>query len=201
MKCAASLAHHGLLGAAWSLKLYEVDLISVPTQHMVSLASFVTDNLQIINVSGCDLVSLLPSVKCKRLDIIEQSLGREETQALVQAMESGVKWVMLDEATLDMEAITEYSGKGVCKRLGHTTTNTIYDTAARQREELRTWARSRNWRVDKGRELDLYSCSNTKGPSQGLLNAIASPHLPGFVRNFLGSWAFHQYHFEEDKDF
>ena len=201
MKFAASLAHHGLLRAACNLWLNDVDLISVPTQHMVSLASFVTNNLQIINVSGCDLVSLLPRVKCKRLDIITQSLGREETQALVQAMESGVKWVMLDEATLDMEAITEYSGQGVCKRLGHTTyTNTRYDTdtAARQREELRTWVRSRNWRVDKGQECDLYSCRNTKGPSQGLLNAIKSPYLPGFVRNFFAIWAFYQYHFEED---
>ena len=40
-----------------------------------------------------------------------QSLGREETQALVQAMESRTEDVFLSgEVTLDMEALSDYSG-------------------------------------------------------------------------------------------
>ena len=78
--------------------------------------------LDIMNVSGydgctfvSDLVSILSSVKCERLEIGDQSLWREETQALVQAMESGVKTVRLIEVTLDIDTLTEYSGQGVCR--------------------------------------------------------------------------------------
>ena len=74
---------------------------------------------------------------------MSQSLGRQETQALVQAMESGMGHVgLLSEVTLDIEAFTEYSGHGACKKVV-----LKKDVVARYREELRTWARSRNWRV------------------------------------------------------
>ena len=56
------------------------------------------------------LLSILTSVKCHVLGI--RSQGREENRALVQAMESGVERVWLyDVATLDIEALTEYSGQ------------------------------------------------------------------------------------------
>ena len=59
-------------------------------------------------------------------------------------MESGVETVVLsDEVTLDMEALAKYSGQGVCRQV-EIEVNT--DTAARYREDLLTWARSRNWR-------------------------------------------------------
>ena len=142
----ASLAHHGLLISVDTVWLYDVDLSPVPAQHLASLASCVRRDLNIVNVTGCDLVSLVSSLKCQQLDINSQRLGREETQALVQAMESGVEKVVLlldDEVTLDMEALAEYSGQGVCRMVG------LYgDTATRYRGELVTWARSRNWRVD-----------------------------------------------------
>ena len=142
LTCGASLAHHGLLISVVELRLYYVDLSPVPAQRLASLTSCVTGALLIKNVTGCDLVSLLSSLKCEGF-ISSQSLGREETQALVQAMEAGVKWVMLGGLTLDMEALAEYSGQGVCSKV------TLYDdTAARYRGELVTWARSRDWRVD-----------------------------------------------------
>ena len=108
-----------------------------------------TTELHIENVSaGCDLVSLLTSLKCKYLDISSQSLGREETQALVQAMESDMEMVALwDEVTLDMEALAEYSGQGVCWNV-----TLDEDTADRYRGELVTWARSRNWRIYDDRD-------------------------------------------------
>ena len=146
LMCAASLAHHGLLGSVVELKLWDVDLSPVPAQHLASLFSCVFDSgLRINNVSGCDLVSLLSSLKCHGLYITRQSLGREETRALVRAMETGVTAVSLggwEEVILDMETLAEYSGQGVCSWV------TLYDdTAARYRGELVTWARSRNWGV------------------------------------------------------
>ena len=87
--CAASLAYHGLLGQAEEntcLALKNVDLTSVPDEHLASLLSRVATNVYIHNISDCGLVTTLNFVKCKGLTL-SQSLGSEETRALVQAME------------------------------------------------------------------------------------------------------------------
>ena len=137
LMCAASLAHHGLLGSRISaLGLCDVDVSPVPPQHLASLTSCVKADLHIINVSGCDLVSILSSVNCHILDIRSQNLGKEETQALVQAMESSVAWVELSGEV----NLSEYSGQGVCRYM-----RLWGDPAARYKEEMKTWARSRNW--------------------------------------------------------
>ena len=70
-----------------------------------------------------------------------KKLAREETQALVRAMESRVEKVLLynvDE--LDMEALSKYSGQGRCRVLeckGVTDITFCY--------ELMTWAQSKGW--------------------------------------------------------
>ena len=149
--CAASLAHHGLLSSVNELYLRDVDLSPVAAQHMASLTSCVpTDLILIINVSGFGLVSLLSTAKCTELGIFRQSLEREETWALVQAMESRVKMVWLDTVTLDIETLTEYSGQGVCREVW-----LMDDTAATYREEMRTWARSRKWRLMQDDKINL----------------------------------------------
>ena len=67
-------------------------------------------------------------------------------------MESGVKEVELyDEVTLDMEALAEYSGQGVCRRL-----YLLGDLVARYRLKLRTWARRRKWGVFVEDNGDMY---------------------------------------------
>ena len=141
---AASLAHHGLLGSMHYLILRD-DLTSVPAEHLASLVSCVRvtglGSVDIQSLSCIDLVTILDSVKSERLKIKIQSLGREETQALVRAMESGVERVDLnEEVTLDIEALTEYSGQGTCKVV-----LVNYDTATRYRSRLTTWATKINW--------------------------------------------------------
>ena len=155
--CSASLAHHGLLGSVSQMKLFETDLSPVPAKHLASLASCVTGLTLIRNVSGGDLVSLMTSLKCEQLVINNQSLGKEETRALVQAMESGVENVVLGgEVTLDMEALTDYSGQGRCCMIMCIANNpdnndasdrNVNDAPDRNIDELMTWARSRNWRI------------------------------------------------------
>ena len=81
----------------WNMDLWNVDLTSVPAEHLASLASSVTRMVTIENISGCNLVTILDNVKSRVLNIPNQSLGSEETQALVQAMESGVEEVGLNE--------------------------------------------------------------------------------------------------------
>ena len=142
--CGASLAHHGLLGRLDTMRFEDVDLSSVPTKHLVSLTSSVRVGLCINNVSGCDLLSMISSLRCRVVAVTNQSLEREETRALVQKMEGrpilNGGLYLGDEVTLDIEALVEYSGKGVCKEI---TLNNA--TLARYSEELRTWAKSRNW--------------------------------------------------------
>ena len=142
--CAASLAHYRLLGSVRLMRLYHDDLTSVPAEHLASLASCVTGRVAIKNVSGCDLVTVLDSVKSEWLVINSQSLGSEETQALVRAMESGVeRVVLLYDVTLDIRDLMEYSGQGKCRRV-ECHLNTKY-----RRKELKTWAMSRNWTVTR----------------------------------------------------
>ena len=140
---AASLAHHGLLGSVDFLALGDVDLTSVPAQHLASLVSSVKENLVIGNVSGCDLVTILDSVKSDWLYIRRQKLGVEETQALVRAMDSGVKKLNLNVGvTLDIAWAMRYNGQGKCRKV-----ECVLDTTRRYREQLRTWATSRKWKV------------------------------------------------------
>ena len=108
--CAASLAHGGHLNYVRYLELWDVNLFSISAEHLASLVSSVTKLVSVKNVSGCCLVTMLDSVKSENLGIGNQSLGSEETQALVRAMESEVVLVELDEGvTLDIGVLTQYS--------------------------------------------------------------------------------------------
>ena len=103
LRCGSSLSHHGLLGSVNGRRMHNVDLSPVPAQPLLaSLALCVTYIYILIieNVSGCcDMVSLFTSLKYKEFEIWNQ---REETRALVEAMESGVKKVVLwSEVTLE----------------------------------------------------------------------------------------------------
>ena len=141
--CGAALAEHNLLGSANLTELVDVDLSDVPDKRLASLASCVTDTLDIRNVTGGQqIATLLTNLKCYVLSIIRQNLGQGETLALVQAMESGVEVVVLwDEVTLDMDALSEYNGQGVCSAVR------LYDdAAAKHKEALRMWASS--WRLE-----------------------------------------------------
>ena len=114
--CSAALAHHGLLGAVDYVTLVDVDrnklvdLSTIPAHHLVSLISSATRGVRIDHVTGCDLVSLIDSLKCKKLTIILlRTLGMEETQALLRAMESRVEVVDLSLVEISIEALTKYS--------------------------------------------------------------------------------------------
>ena len=96
--CASSLAYRGLLNSfkLFTVKVFlEGDLSSVPTEHLCSLVSCMPARMHIYlkDVTGCDLISLLDRVKCCELCIQSQTLGREETYALVRAMETRVEEV------------------------------------------------------------------------------------------------------------
>ena len=136
------------------MDLRDVDLTSAPAEHLASLAYSVTGYVYIDNVSGCGLVTILDSVNSKELEISNQSLGSEETQALVRAMESRVEQVGLDfKVTLDIRDLMEYNGQGKCREVWCDS-----DTADRYKEQLRTWATSRNWEVTPDLDDSFLCC-------------------------------------------
>ena len=138
----ASLANLGLLGSVSYLTLVDLDLASVPTEHLASLASCVTRKVEICNVSSCDMVIILDSVKSDKLVIADQSLGSEETRALVRDMESRVEVVVLgvwNEMSLDIGALTQYNGQGRCSDVRFWD-----DTRDKYGEEVRSWAQRIN---------------------------------------------------------
>ena len=136
---AASLAHQGHLGSLDWMNLQDVDLSSVPADHLASLVSSVTGEIKIENVRG--LVTFLECLMNRQLLITRQNLDSEETRALVRAMESRVEEVELrDEVTLDIRALMEYSGQGKCGK--------VKCHAGRYSYQLSTWATNRNWSMN-----------------------------------------------------
>ena len=115
--CAASLAHKGKLGAVDYLRLEDFKLTSIPARHLASLVSSVTEFVEIREVRCCDLLTILDNVRCEQLCIYKRSLGTEETEALVRAMETRVEEVELGDVTLEMETLTKYSGRGKCNKV------------------------------------------------------------------------------------
>ena len=146
---AAALVYHGRLKSVEHLQLEDVDLSKV--LHLASLASSVTNYVCIKNVGDCDLTAVLTAVKCNKLEITSQRLGREETQALVGVMDSCLNEVeigfsvALKHGPEDITALTTYSGKGKCGRL---VIPCDEDTAFEYMEAMEAWARSnRGWRL------------------------------------------------------
>ena len=137
---AASLAHHGFLRSIEWMWLCDVDLSSVPAEHLASLAACATFYITISNVT--DLTRILDSCKSKGLVIRNQSLNTEETRALVRAMANveRVELGCLGEVTLDISTLVTYGGRGKCERVE------FYHKTA-YREQVLKWAQSISWTV------------------------------------------------------
>ena len=145
IRTAASLAHHGLLLSVQWMYLEDVDLASVPAEHLASLAACVRGGVKISNVSNTDLSTILDSCKSRYLLLDNQSLSTAETQALVRAM-ANVEMVYLGgdgEVTLDISTLVTYDGQGKCNDLFF-----WYNTYDKYREEVQRWLAERSsWTV------------------------------------------------------
>ena len=135
----ASLAHHGLLSYLETMSFTDVDLSSVPDESLASLVSCVEQNVRIENVNNCNII--LDSVKSKWFNIKKQNLTSEETRTLVKAMESKVEKVRFGLSggggvTLDVAALTQYSGQGKCQTVYWG--NIFFD---KYKAELRSWVK------------------------------------------------------------
>ena len=162
--CVAALTHHHhILCKIDSIVLIDVDLSTVPTSHLMSLVSSVTETLLVEDVTGCDLVTLFDLVQCVRIIIKRQILKSEETQALVRAMESRVEKVRLDDVELDMETLTEYSGQGSYMVLDYETDEIATDV--KNVGKLKTWATENTWMLNHHDHHGLHHSYGFRHPS------------------------------------
>ena len=96
--------------------------LPVPEEHLAALASCVTGGyVALTNVRNWKVI--LDNIKCELSlgddrSVETWKIGSEETQALVQAMESRVDIVTIEgDVTLDIIALTRYNGQGRCAEL------------------------------------------------------------------------------------
>ncbi len=156
--CAASLAYHNLhmldcqyyhhLGWLCNTTLADVDVSSIPPEHLVSFMSCVGRTFNLFKVIGSGLVTILSNVNSLELRINNQTLDVEETKALVKSMEANgyrITLIIGDGVNLDIKTFTEYSGNGRCSGVR---LFIFSDTATRYRDDLRTWAKNKQWRID-----------------------------------------------------
>ena len=157
---AARLAHYGQIEFD-HLILQDLDLSTVPREHLCSLASSVKDMFDIQGIRGCDLIKIIDSTKCYKLGIFNLKLDREATEAVVRAMDTRIQLAKISvckmyrfqrreqelkekdiRSMLDTKALTKYNGKGRCKniilRVGQ---------VDKYRQWLRDWAKARDWTV------------------------------------------------------
>ena len=143
--CAGILAHEGLLRPEMWMSLRDINLSSIPAEHMAALVSNVTEEVCVWeSVIGCDLVTIINSVNIRSTFIGLPTLNNDEVHALARAMETRVEKVRL-ELTLMPEVLAIYSGLGRCRKITCWIRNWRLLDASRA--ILREWAGSKNWEV------------------------------------------------------
>ena len=90
---AASFCFHGYITKLDNMTLKEVDVSSIPPDHLSALSSSITQTLYIDNMEG-DITPVLLNVKTKYLIISNMKLSVDETLSLVNAM-NNVNLVLL----------------------------------------------------------------------------------------------------------
>ena len=117
------------------MRIVDRSIRDIPWGHMEKLASIVTEKVTISNMTHTDqLSSILASVKCTRLSLVNMELSNTETRALVTAMRDRVETVVLYNVTLDMEELARYNGQGNCSELE------VWEWAQADWERLKEWA-------------------------------------------------------------
>ena len=141
---AASMAKLGLITSVENMRLWDIDIRSIPADNISALASVVTDRVEIYNVTG-DIIPVLRSVKSRWLVINRMTLDAAVTKALVTAMETRVEEVRLglwSGVRLDPSVLTQYDGHGKCRK--------VECWSREYQDTLRNWAGKVGWKSENG---------------------------------------------------
>ena len=113
VKNAALLAWEGYLNSVECMNIKNTDIIDIPRAQMEKLTSIVFGWIWIEDITDTiQLSSILGNVKSTRLELKNVELSEKDTRALVTAMENYVEIVGLDNVTLNVEDLCQYTGRG-----------------------------------------------------------------------------------------
>ena len=118
-----------------------------PNNHIVKLASIVTEGVIIYNmIHAKQLASILVSIKVKcpglRLDNMQLSLA--DTRSLVISMRNRVEDVLLYDVAVVIESLCDYDGRGHCTMLR------VWGlTRLKHADRLRRWTTDVGWTVKR----------------------------------------------------
>ena len=137
---AAQLAQEGLITSVENMWL---NLSKIPHEQIGKLASIVRERVYIVNISPTTCLDIImDSVRCPVLEMLNMSLAKPQTQALVSAMRERVGTVELYDVTLDIKTLCLYNGRGRCREL-----QVASEKRTRYAEILRRWVKEVAWSV------------------------------------------------------
>lgn len=144
VRSAALLAWEGYLTSVKNMNITHIDISDINSDHLAKLASIVTDRVWINNIRhNNQLSSIMASVQCRWLVLVNMSLSLTETRALATAMRDRVKRVELwRDVNLSVEELCQYDGAGSCGGLC-----VQGDARSRYRDRLRRWSARVGWTV------------------------------------------------------
>merc|ERR1712110_184589 len=158
LKTAAQLAQEGYLSTVEFLRIVDKDISEIPSDNIGKLSSIVIHEVNIDNIThSTQLDAILSSAQSAQLYLLNMSLSKENTRALVTSM-TRVEGVYLNGVTLDPELLADYDGQGQCNYLAM-----FGDTATRYGDRFRRWAVDKGWRVG-------YDCIDCNSPLLVLRN-------------------------------
>ena len=168
LKTVSLLASEGYLTSVYTMNFVYTNTTGIPSDQVEKLASIVTEEVRINNMTPISqLGSILASVKCRKLALMDMRMSSADTIALVAAMRDRVETVELCHGlTLDIMELTTYDGRGSCKKIRvYSDTRTMLsgfvrhvfqqlagpaqwdDTRRRHKDMLRMWAKYVGWYV------------------------------------------------------
>ena len=142
VKTAALLAWEGYLASVEFMNIGNINITEIPRDQMDHLTSIVTKRVLIDDITHTNqLSSILASVRCSRLQMVNVALREADTQTLVTTMRDWVQAVWLDNVTFDIEELSWYDGQGACKEI------TVCGDRSKQELycRLKSWAHQKQW--------------------------------------------------------
>ena len=101
-----------------------------------------------LNVTHCDIISLMDNVKWVSLILDKVTLFTEETKSIVRAMNSGkIKSLFLRKKGVSLDISTmmvQYKGEGKCEKI-----TALDESAKKYRDDIKKWAMQMGWIVKK----------------------------------------------------
>jgi len=141
VKQAAQLACEGYLTSVEYMNIGNMNITKIPSDQMDKLTSIVTKRVMLENITdNIELSSILASVRCTRLQLLNVELSEVDTWALVTAMRVHLEELWLENVTLNIEELCQYEGLGKCREL-----TVCGDTRRKHESYLRRWAAQKRW--------------------------------------------------------